>query len=122
LKTPLGITDQRVISTLIVLSATTISLTVLYRVSKPLNVPRRILFVSMFALFLLSVLFIPEFFQIAPVWRFGYYSGPTLSVVEILFLVVLLQAGFPIIYLVSNLGGWIKKIFNTIISFFKNYT
>ena len=122
LKTPLGITDQRVISTLIVLSATTISLTVLYRVSTPLNVPRRVLFVSMFVLFLLSVLFIPEFFQIAPVWRFGYYSGPTLSVVEILFLVVLLQAGFPIIYLVSNIGGWIKKIFNTIISFFKNYT
>ena len=122
LKTPLNITDERVISTLIVLSATTISLTVLYRVSKPLNIPRRILFLAMLTLFLLSALFIPEFFKIAPVWKFGYYSLPTLSSTELLFLVVLLQAGFPIIYIVSNIGGWIKKMVTTVLTFFKNYS
>lgn len=122
LKGPLEITDDRVVSTLIVLSATTISLIVLYRVSRPLNVPRRILFIGMFSLFLLSALFIPEFFKIAPLWKFGYYAEPTLKLNELLFLVVLLQAGFPIIYLVSNIGLWIKKIVNTILSFFKNYS
>ena len=121
LKTPLEINDDRVVSTLIVLSATTISLIVLYRVSSPLNVPRRILFVSMLTLFLLSVMFIPEFFGIAPLWKFGFYTGEPLNLQEKLFLIVLLQAAYPIIYIVSNIGSWIKKIVGTIINFFKNY-
>ena len=121
LKTPLEITDDRVISTLIVITATTISLIVLYRVSSPLNVPRRILFFSMFAAFILSILFIPEFFGIAPIWKFGYHVEPTLKLNEILFLIVLIQAAYPIIFIVSNIGGWIKKGVNTVVNFFKNY-
>ena len=121
LKTPLEITDDRVISTLIVITATTISLIVLYRVSSPLNVPRRILFFSMFAAFILSILFIPEFFGIAPIWIFGYHVEPTLKLNEILFLIVLIQAAYPIIFIVSNIGGWIKKGVNTVVNFFKNY-
>ncbi|HHT81936.1 MAG TPA: HAD-IC family P-type ATPase [Acholeplasmataceae bacterium] len=121
LKTPLEITDDRVISTLIVITATTISLIVLYRVSSPLNVPRRILFFSMFAAFILSILFIPEFFGIAPIWKFGYHIEPTLKLNEILFLIVLIQAAYPIIFIVSNIGGWIKKGVNTVVNFFKNY-
>ncbi|MGI6781514.1 MAG: HAD-IC family P-type ATPase [Acholeplasmataceae bacterium] len=121
LKTPLEINDNRVISTLIVWSATTISLIVLYRVSSPLNVPRKALFLSMLTLFLLSVLFIPEFFQIAPLWKFGFFTGPTLKLNELLFLIVLLQAAYPIIYVCSNISGWVKKIVNAVVSFFKNY-
>jgi len=121
LKTPLEIADDRVVSTLIVISATTISLIVLYRVSSPLNVPRRILFVSMLTLFLLSILFIPEFFGIAPLWKFGFFVEPTLKLNEIIFLIVLVQAAYPIIFIVSNIGGWIKKGINTVLGFFKNY-
>lgn len=118
---PLGITDPRVISTLIVLSATTISLIVLYRVSSPMTVPRRILFVTMLVLFIFSVLFAPEFFTIAPIIEKGFYKAPKLGTVELLFLVVLLQAGYPIIYVTSNLGRWIRKGIDTIVKFFKNY-
>ena len=122
LRGPLAIDNPTIVKTLIVWSATSISLTVLYRVSQPLNTPRRILFVSMLALFLVSVLFIPQFFEISPIWKYGYYMEPTLTINELLFLVVLLQAGFPIMYLVSNIGGWVKKVVNTVLAFFKNYS
>lgn len=124
-KDTLGINDHTKISTLILICATTISLIVLLRTTMPLNPARRILVLAMISIFILAILFTPEFFQLSPIYKFknAYYDSnkSSLTAVELLFLLVLLQASFPIIFITSNMFKWINKGKNTVLDFFKNY-
>jgi len=104
------------VSTLIVISATVVSLTVLYRVSAPFNKMRRSLYIFMVTLFFLSIIFIPHFFAFSPFYHQDIYSQIPLTVPQILLLVVLAQSTFPLMYILSNLYGWTKSFIRTVLN------
>ncbi len=108
--------DSVVVSTLIVISATVVSLTVLFRVSTPFNKMRRALFTFMVSVFFLSITFIPYFFDFAPFYRQDIYQVTPLTVPQILLLVVLAQATFPLMYILSNLYGWTKIFIRSVLN------
>ena len=111
----LGMT-QTVTSTLIVISATVVSLTVLFRVSTPFNKMRRTLFFFMGSSFFLAILFIPHFFNFAPFYQQDIYTVPPLTIAQTLLLIALSQATFPLMYVLSNLYGWIKGFIKLVLS------
>ena len=104
------------ISTLIVISATVTSLTVLYRVSTPFNRMRRVLFSIMVISFLLAIIFIPHFFSFAPFYPQDLYTVSPLTIPQILLLVVLAQATFPMMYILSNLYHWTKQFVRSLLN------
>jgi cation-transporting P-type ATPase E len=105
-----------VVSTLVVVTATVVSLTVLFRVSAPFNKMRRILFFIMVSAFFLLVTFVPHFFNFAPLYAQDYNEYPPLSVAQILLLIVLAQATFPLIYVISNLYKWTKDFIKSVLN------
>jgi cation-transporting ATPase E len=113
---PLGMT-AKVTETLIVISATVVSLTVLFRVSTPFNKLRRIIFTSMVILFLFGIFFMPNFFQFVPIIPSRFYdSTMILDAPAILLLLVLAQATYPMMHVLSNLYSWIKIFIKTVIN------
>ncbi len=108
--------DAIVISTLIVISATVTSLTVLFRVSQPFNKMRRTLFLMMVAVFLFLVLFTPHFFDFAPFWLQDLMVAQPLTTPQILLLVVLIQATYPLMHVITNLYGWIRTFIRQILN------
>ncbi len=112
--TPVLNIDKTQSSTLIVISATFTSMMVLLRVLKPMNIVRRLLFVTMFSAFVALVIFAPDFFEFNSFWR-DYYSSatgaivPRLPVAHSLLLLVLIQAAYPAMVIVSNIPGYISK-------------
>ena len=111
----LGMTST-VISTLIVISATVVSLTVLYRVSTPFNKMRRTLFFIMVTSFVLAIVFIPYFFDFSPFYSQDINPATPLTMPQILLLIVLAQATYPLMYILSNLYGWIKTFVRTVLN------
>lgn len=108
--------SQTVTSTLIVISATVVSLTVLFRVSTPFNKMRRTLFFFMVSAFVMAIIFIPHFFSFAPFYIQDFYTVEPLTLAQILLLIVLAQATFPLMYVLSNLYGWIKGFIKLILN------
>ena len=108
--------DTVVMSTLIVISATVTSLTVLYRISVPFNKLRRTLFMLMTSIFLFLVILTPHFFDFAPFYAQDTTTISPLTVPQILLLIVLAQATFPLMYVITNLYGWIKTFIKTILN------
>jgi len=105
-----------VISTLIVATATVATLTVLFRVSQPLNSFRTFLFLTMVTVTLVAFFLIP-IFDFVPVFDIGNnVTGQKLDLSQILLLIVLAQATFPLMYIISHLYGWIKAGVNFVIS------
>ena len=108
-------------STLIVISATFTSFIVLYRVLKPFNGLKRLLFGFMFMIFITAVIFLPEFFEFNALSQ--YYlrlSGSStttemLPIPALLLLIVMLQSSAVLITFFSKLPGWIKKGFKNAI-------
>lgn len=117
LENALGMTDQ-VTTTLVVIVATFTSLMVLYRVATPFNKTRRILFFTMAGAFVLTVLMIPYMLNLTPIFYFQYFGGTpeSLSVPQILLMIVLIQATYPLIYITSNLVRWIKEFVKVVIN------
>lgn len=111
---------ERVIPTLIVYSATTICLITLHKICLPMNFKRGMLVTTMISIFIVFVTFMSEFFAIAPIFKVGYYSGNALNVQELLLLVILLQAGWPLMYLFTNIVAWTKKGIHNAIVFFRD--
>ena len=107
---------SEVISTLIVISATVVSLTVLYRVSTPFNKMRRTLFFIMVTAFVLAIVFIPYFFDFAPFYHQDINPTTPLTMPQILLLIVLAQATYPLMYILSNSYGWIKTFIRTVLN------
>jgi cation-transporting P-type ATPase E len=108
--------DQITLSTLIVISATVVSLTVLFRVSVPFNKMRRVLFFFMVTVFFLSIIFIPHFFDFSPFYHQDIYNRTPLTVPQILLLIVLAQATFPLMFVLSNLYGWTKAFIRSVLN------
>ncbi len=109
----LGI-DKTQSSTLIVISATFTSMMVLLRVLKPMNMVRRLLFAVMFSAFIALVIFAPDFFEFNSFFRDYYSSGTGLIVEKLpvahsLLLLVLIQAAYPAMVIISNIPGYISK-------------
>ncbi len=111
---------ERVIPTLIVYSATTICLITLHKICLPMNFKRGMLVTTMISIFIVLVTFMSEFFAIAPIFKVGYYTGNTLNVQELLLLVILLQAGWPLMYLFTNIVAWTKKRIHNAVVFFRD--
>ena len=112
----LGMSDK-ITETLVVISATVVSLTVLFRVSAPFNKMRRILFSLMVVIFIFGIFFMPNFFQFIPIVPSKFYdSTVVLGAPHILLLLVLAQATFPMMYVLSNLYNWIKQFIRTVIN------
>lgn len=104
------------ISTIIVISATVTSLAVLYRISTPFNTMRRVLFVLMVTFVISAIVFIPQFFNFAPLYRQDFYPIEPLTVPQILLLVVIAQATFPLIYFMSNIYRWVRKAIKLVVN------
>ncbi len=99
-----------VLSTLIVISATVVSLTVLFRVSRPFNPMRGVLFFFMVLIFLITIWFMPLYFDFAPFYFQDFHPLPPLTVPQILLLLVLAQATYPLMYILSNIVRWLKNL------------
>ncbi len=108
--------SSSVVSTLIVISATVVSLMVLFRISTPFNKMRRTLFFIMITAFVLAIVFLPFWFDFAPFYDQNVSVLAPLTLPQILLLLVLAQATFPLMYILSNLYGWVKTFIRTILN------
>lgn len=102
--------NQLQTSTIIVISATFTSLLVLLRLSLPFNRVRGTLYVLMIIAFVASITFLPSFFNYAPFFTQEYYPVDPLTVPQILLLLSISQAAFPMMYILSNITRWIKEV------------
>src|SRR5690554_404642 len=115
LKDLLFMTDE-VNTTLIVLSATATMFILLLKVCLPFNKFRTVLFLTMFAVLIASVFFRPDFVSLVPFTSLDILPGVTpLSIGQILLLIVLVQSTFPLLYVLDNIVGWVKKLLNKIV-------
>ncbi len=101
--------SENVKSTLIVATALVTSFTVLFRVSSPFNIFRAILFFTMLILTLVAFFLIPVF-DYVPFFRIGNTTpSEMITLPQGLLLLVLAQATFPLMYVISHIYGWIKS-------------
>ena len=108
--------DSAVTSTLIVITATVTCLMVLLRVSLPFNTMRKVLFLTMCTLFVLAVLFIPNYLEFVPFFKLSIMpNSPILDTGQILLILVLAQATYPMMYIVANIYGWITSFIKHLI-------
>lgn len=106
--------------TIIVLNATFTCFTVLFKVCRPFNVLRRILFFLMVTLAVSLVLFLPNVFEITQILPFrlsylpsSYYEN-RMGIEAFLFMLCLMQATYPIIRFLSSFKENMKKLLNYI--------
>ena len=115
------LTDDE-IRTIIVLNATFTCFTVLFKVCRPFNVVRRILFFAMVTLAVLLVLFTPNIFDIVQIlpFRLSYlpesYYTHRMNIEAFLFMLCLMQATYPFIRFLESFKDSFKKL----ISYFVN--
>ena len=108
------ITDKEV-TTIIVLNATFTCFTVLFKVCRPFNVIRRVLFFCMATLALLLVAFAPNMFDIVQVLPVELAHLPNYDRMGIqggLLLLCLIQATYPLIRFLENFKSWVKSLAN----------
>ncbi len=110
----LRINDDRVASTLIMYGAISVFMFILVKICKPLNIPRAILVVGMMTAIIGSVIFIPEFFKLAPFISFGYATGKELTSIEKMLAIVIILSAYPIIAISSNTSSFLKKTKNNL--------
>ena len=108
--------NQLQTSTIIVISATFTSLLVLLRLSLPFNRVRGTVYVLMIIAFVASIIFLPSFFNYAPFFTQEYYPVDPLTVPQILLLLSISQAAFPMMYILSNITRWIKEVIASMIN------
>lgn len=120
--------SQNAQQTIIVLNATFTCFTVLYKVCRPFNVLRRVLFFCMVGLAVSMVLFLPNVFEIAQILPFELpyigksYFDNRLKVEEILLMLCLMQATYPLIRLLAGFRGTTKKLVEYIFSLLRKPT
>jgi cation-transporting ATPase E len=96
-------------STVIAITATFSSLVVLYRVCHPFNKLRGSIFFVMCILCVLITLFVPNLLGNLPFWSFiSLPSLIPLGLVEILIFIIAVLLAPVLMYLVTNIGRWIK--------------
>ncbi len=104
--------------TIIVLNATFTCFTVLFKVCRPFNVVRRVLFFFMVTLAVSLVLFTPNIFDIVQILPFrlsylpeSYYEN-RMEIEAFLFMVCLMQATYPFILFLESFKDTMKKLIN----------
>lgn len=117
LETTLGMTDN-ITTTLVVIVATFTSLMVLYRVASPFNKVRRILFFTMAGAFVMTIFLIPYMLNLTPILYFNYFGGTanSLTAPQILLMIVLIQATYPLMYITSNIVRWVREFIKVVIN------
>ena len=100
------------VTTIIVLNATFTCFMVLFKVCRPFNILRRILFFCMATLAILLVIFIPNMFDIVEILpiRFSHLPDDThmMGIHGGLLLLCLIQATYPIMRILENIKTWLK--------------
>ena len=106
----MGSNQHSGISTLIGLTATALSFMVLYSVSRPLNTRRSILFFTMLSLAVFAVFLLPELLEIQPIITINNVTHSTpMTLPQNLLLIVLIYTSYPLMYILTNLGKWLKS-------------
>ena len=104
------------VNTIIVLNATFTCFMVLYKVCRPFNVLRKVLYTLMAAAAAIMIIVLPDLFDIVNVFHINISSlpadYPTMSSTGLLLLLVLMFANYPAIRLVENLKPFIKSVIN----------
>ena len=104
------------VNTIIVLNATFTCFMVLYKVCRPFNVLRKVLYTLMAAAAAIMIIVLPDLFDIVNVFHISISSlpadYPTMSSTGLLLLLVLMFANYPAIRLVENLKPFIKSVIN----------
>ena len=89
---------------------------VLYKVCRPFNVLRKVLYTLMAAAAAIMIIVLPDLFDIVNVFHINISSlpadYPTMSSTGLLLLLVLMFANYPAIRLVENLKPFIKSVIN----------
>ncbi|OED59231.1 HAD-IC family P-type ATPase [Acholeplasma laidlawii] len=112
----MGSNQHSGISTLIGLTATALSFMVLYSVSRPLNPRRSILFFTMLSLAVFGVFLLPELLEIQPIITINNVTHSTpMTLPQNLLLIVLIYTSYPLMYILTNLGKWLKTAVRRII-------
>lgn len=96
---PVTIADVR--TTIIVVSTTFSCLLVLFRICKPFNYLRGILWTCMLGASIILTVSIPGFFGIIPFWK--------LDIISLLVLVILLISAYPLMGILSDGKNWFKE-------------
>jgi cation-transporting ATPase E len=86
------------------------------RISTPFNKMRRTLFIVMVTAFVLAIAFIPYFFDFAPFYSQDINPTIPLTMPQILLLVVLAQASYPLMHILTNLYGWMKTFVRMVLN------
>lgn len=94
------ITIDTIRTTIIVLSTTFTCFLVLFRVCKPFNYLRGILWSIMFTIGFVCICTIPQFFAIAPFWNLGIIAS--------LLLIVQMVGAYPLMIILSETKRWIQ--------------
>ena len=104
------------VNTIIVLNATFTCFMVLYKVCRPFNTLRKVLFSLMALAAIFMVVVIPDLFDIVNVFHLDVANLPSdypmMSSNGILLLLVLVQATYPVIKILENLKPFIKNVIN----------
>ena len=113
--------NSRQVPTLIVISATFTCMMVLKNVCKPFKPYKKVLFGTVFSVFLACILFASMFFDFSPFWVLPEYTvngNPVepLQPAQIILLICLFQASSIMISLLSNIVPWTKKKINYLIN------
>ena len=117
------ITDKEV-TTIIVLNATFTCFTVLFKVCRPFNVVRRVLFFFMATLALLLVCFAPNMFDIVQILPIELAHLPNYDRMGIqggLLLLTLMQATYPLIRFMENFKSWVKSLANYFVGLLRKF-
>lgn len=107
------------VTTIIMLNATFTCFTVLYKVCRPFNVIRRVLYFCMITLAFTLVVIVPDMFTIVRVVPINFphlKEVPIISIQGGLLLICLMQATYPLIKILENLRGTVKKFVNYIVN------
>ena len=104
-----GLTDDELIlrairSTIIVISTTFTCFLVLFRVCKPFNYLRGMLWTSAIGIAFILICSIPWFFGILPFWKIG--------IVAVLLLLVFMVGSYPLMIILSDTRRWFRDRIN----------
>ncbi|HHW79272.1 MAG TPA: HAD-IC family P-type ATPase [Acholeplasmataceae bacterium] len=108
--------DYRVTSTMIVLTTTFTMFILLLKATLPFKPLKFVMFITMCIIFLIIVFIRPDFIGLSPFVSLEIMPGvEPLTAAQILLLIVLIQAAYPLMYILSNIIGWTKKVIQKIV-------
>jgi len=107
-------------SSFIVIVSTFTCLMVLLKMCRPFNKLRGILFFIMATMSILIIIIVPQLLDIMPLFSIDSYyiegaAVPPFSFAQLLFLIVLLESTFPIMYIIANIIPWSRRVISYVL-------